>query len=1037
MSRGLAKLTARRNQRDAACLGVGDAGYVGTSYGYDVPVDFEDMQKLQRERDDLLREKDHWLHKLNEDNMQLSETYRDLQATKELLVSKFGELDTAKAKFQSFFGDCDLDEFEETFLVESALSTANRMNLPADKRDKANELFGALVTVWARMKANQIEVLNWSAGRIKAIEKLFLDGKEDAVKTEINVLANASSAKAGNMFVADELVSKPLYQSITAALLEKSVLGLTNPGAAMVAASVASANNTTHDGNLEAHIVNLEAQNNNLKSTLAMERRKLSRLRMQMQQQQQSQESQQLQETNTSFRASMNESIDEQSFGGAAGGVIRIGRSRRASSIETLRTAFGADLPPNAEEIFDLPEPRDSNEMKEEDYNEFLRNKNGNIFTEASFDYLPEQIRLWASDSMLAVINGMIQIHPLGSANNSGLSVAVEKAISTEIAAQVRGVVGAMLRAGLNIESVTYDAPLPDGIDQERVNASVLKIIMSAALYMEVQSLATMALTFVYTRFGNANEGPGTRTEVPHFSFEEFMKDSHIFDFTERPSDQLAEDALPMHQTEYEAPPIHDIPQPRRSIRRTKNDSAKEDIAADSADGPQAADGSAPTEAPQAPVESVRSSVSSIRMSSFSYTIRPGDIPPEKLEEIEKAQMPENVGDIAEGQEGSAETKDDNARNSMDPNSKGRESRSSIQSNPIRRASGTSRGSVTRMSLSRASEHRASEIGSGPPIASTETIQKPIDSSPAAKGPDSSRVSERAAMFERLSSPGRLEAGSTATKSVKEELMGIKVNLLRHNLEKTAKKQEEQAAQQADDSSKPAHVRVGVALPSMTGAGKGGLSALRKLERPSAEAATQPPPVIRSRGESVDNSVRRSSVGSVDDDELFNYGGTSNSSRPSLERPRDIDSQDLDFGIVYGNNQSDSEEIVRSPSFINRRASSNVDLPSRSDGSQESGPGKSAGMQPPSMKRLNPPSLKSPLARAWAHTATVSEGERDNEEGGAGKGVGESEAKSPQSPLSPSSPQSPTSSYKNYEPLSPSAKEKLSEARAFDLNDMD
>jgi hypothetical protein len=83
-----------------------------------------------------------------------------------------------------------------------------------------------LVSLWAKCKSNQYDVMQHVATITKEIETSFLDNDDNDVEAGIQALENIAAAKPTCYAAADELTDSHLFDSIVNALIERSIAGL-------------------------------------------------------------------------------------------------------------------------------------------------------------------------------------------------------------------------------------------------------------------------------------------------------------------------------------------------------------------------------------------------------------------------------------------------------------------------------------------------------------------------------------------------------------------------------------------------------------------------------------------------------------------------------------------------------------------------------------------------------------------------------------------------------------------------------------------
>ena len=89
--------------------------------------------------------------------------------------------------------------------VESELSENKRGHLPLNIRALGQDLYYKLVDLTKKVKANQHDVLQYTAKLIQSIEKNFLDRNDIEVEKGLLSLKNIASAAPGNIATAEAL----------------------------------------------------------------------------------------------------------------------------------------------------------------------------------------------------------------------------------------------------------------------------------------------------------------------------------------------------------------------------------------------------------------------------------------------------------------------------------------------------------------------------------------------------------------------------------------------------------------------------------------------------------------------------------------------------------------------------------------------------------------------------------------------------------------------------------------------------------------
>ena len=84
------------------------------------------------------------------------------------------------------------------------------------------QLYNALISLTAKCRENQMEVLQLVARKAREAEQSFLDGREGDTDAAIEVLKGVASSAPGNILAA-EAVASSLSEAMVNALVDRSM----------------------------------------------------------------------------------------------------------------------------------------------------------------------------------------------------------------------------------------------------------------------------------------------------------------------------------------------------------------------------------------------------------------------------------------------------------------------------------------------------------------------------------------------------------------------------------------------------------------------------------------------------------------------------------------------------------------------------------------------------------------------------------------------------------------------------------------------
>ena len=263
------KLQNRKNNLDVNELQRnGDIGFDPTNSATQ-----NELNMLRSQNETLIREKKYWMLRIHEDNQRLVTIFNSIKDVKSKLLNEIDEVQKEKDKLkflQINTLDCHIDNMLE---VESELSENKRGHLPLNIRALGQDLYYKLVDLTKKVKANQHDVLQYTAKLIQSIEKNFLDRNDIEVEKGLLSLKNIASAAPGNIATAEAL-SASLPNAIINTLIDNANIDyiyinrmLNGKGAA---ASTEVVNSSSEYIDMKA----LQQQNESLKASLAQLRKR-------------------------------------------------------------------------------------------------------------------------------------------------------------------------------------------------------------------------------------------------------------------------------------------------------------------------------------------------------------------------------------------------------------------------------------------------------------------------------------------------------------------------------------------------------------------------------------------------------------------------------------------------------------------------------------------------------------------------------------------------------------------------------------------
>lgn len=215
-----------------------------------------------------------------------------MKTVKEKLLQEIDSVEKERNRIRSLQADALESSVLERVLTNSPLAEANRSQLPAHIRGRADEVYKILCTLASKCRSNQADVFELVLSKVEEAENGFLSREEEALETAIEELRQIASSSPGNVMAAIN-VSKSYPEPMLSTLIEKrdeairrEGMGNTHSGeGAGEATEVSQADGqvTSSWHNSDSDLKTVMAQNTTLRASVAQLRKKNAELKTKLQ----------------------------------------------------------------------------------------------------------------------------------------------------------------------------------------------------------------------------------------------------------------------------------------------------------------------------------------------------------------------------------------------------------------------------------------------------------------------------------------------------------------------------------------------------------------------------------------------------------------------------------------------------------------------------------------------------------------------------------------------------------------------------------
>ena len=143
-----------------------------------------------------------------------------MKTVKEKLLQEIDSVEKERNRIRSLQADALESSVLERVLTNSPLAEANRSQLPAHIRGRADEVYKILCTLASKCRSNQTDVFELVLSKVEEAENGFLSREEEALETAIEELRQIASSSPGNVMAAIN-VSKSYPEPMLSTLIEK------------------------------------------------------------------------------------------------------------------------------------------------------------------------------------------------------------------------------------------------------------------------------------------------------------------------------------------------------------------------------------------------------------------------------------------------------------------------------------------------------------------------------------------------------------------------------------------------------------------------------------------------------------------------------------------------------------------------------------------------------------------------------------------------------------------------------------------------